>query len=221
MIYYRRKRRIVNKYLIIFILAVLFLGFIIFAFFKKASPVIIDVSEEEVRAVTANAVREATISVLSANSHESPEVITYDKDGNISSIQMNYALINKIVQECGLASQNKLAQLGMRGIDIPIGSLSGFVFLAGKGPNVNIKIFPVGSVHVEIVSEFTSQGINQTNHKIYLSINSDVSIVLPGSHNSITALAEILICDTVIVGKIPSLYLDTTRLGYDFVVQNA
>lgn len=216
MIYYKRKRRI-GKFIIIPLLIIVSVVFFCLFFLKNAAPVISDISEEEVRAVTSNAVREATMSVLSENSHETPENITYDSEGNISTIQMNYVLINKIVQECGYATQKKLSTLGMRGIDIPLGSLSRFVFLAGKGPTVNIKLFPIGSVHVEIVSKFIAQGINQTNHKIYLSINSDVSIVLPGSNNSISALAEILICDTIIVGKIPSVYLTTSSYGYDFV----
>ena len=216
MIYYKRKRRI-GKFIIIPLLIIVSVVLFCLFFVKNAAPVISDISEEEVRAVTSNTVREATMSVLAENSHETPEIITYDNEGNISTIQMNYVLINKIVQECGYATQKKLSSLGMRGIDIPLGSLSRFVFLAGKGPNVNIKLFPIGSVHVEIVSKFISQGINQTNHKIYLSINSDVSIVLPGSNNSISALAEILICDTIIVGKIPSVYLTTSSYGYDFV----
>lgn len=216
-IYKRNKGSILKKIIAVIILIVGVIICICFFFLRSVSPIIVDISEEEVRAVTSNAVREATIEVLNRNSHTTPEIITYDNEGNISTIQVNHSLINSIVQECGLATQNKLALLGMRGIDIPIGSLSGFVFLAGKGPNVNIKILPVGSVHVEILSEFTSRGINQTNHKIYLSINSDVNIVLPGSNNSITALAEIIICDTVIVGKIPSFYLGSTQYGYDFI----
>ena len=216
MIYYKRKR-IIGKFIIIPLLIIVSVVLFCLFFVKNAAPVISDISEEEVRAVTSNAVREATMSVLAENSHETPEIITYDNEGNISTIQMNYVLVNKIVQECGYVTQKKLSTLGMRGIDIPLGSLSRFVFLAGKGPNVNIKLFPIGSVHVEIVSKFISQGINQTNHKIYLSINSDVSIVLPGSNNSISALAEILICDTIIVGKIPSVYLTTSSYGYDFV----
>ena len=218
MIIYRRKRKNkLKKFTTILLVVAFALAFVCFTFLRSVSPIIINISEEEVRAVTSNAVREATISVLNKNSHLPPEIINYDNGGNITSVQVNHALINTIVQECGLATQNKLAQLGMRGIDIPIGSLSGFVFLAGKGPNVNIKILPVGSVHVEIKSDFTSRGINQTNHKIYLSINSDVNIVLPGSNNSITALAEIIICDTIIVGKIPSVYLGSTQYGYDFI----
>ncbi len=216
-VYRRNKKRKLKKFIIGVILLGVIIIFICISFLRTISPIIVNISEEEVRAVTSNAVREATIDVLNRNLKVPPEIINYDNEGNISSVQVNHVLINNIVQECGLSTQNKLAQLGMRGIDIPIGSLSGFVFFAGKGPNVNIKILPVGSVHVEIKSEFISRGINQTNHKIYLSINSDVNIVLPGSNNSITALAEIIICDTVIIGKIPSVYLGSTQYGYDFI----
>jgi len=142
MIIYKRKRgRKLKRFIVYTTLIISILCVFFFYFIRSVSPIIINISEEEVRAVTANAVREATIDVLTKNSQQSPEIITYDSNGNISSVQINHSLINSIVQECGLATQNKLAQLGMRGIDIPIGSLSGFVFLAGKGPNVNIKIW--------------------------------------------------------------------------------
>ncbi len=210
--YKRKKKRIVAPLAAIFVAVAI----VAYHFLTTLSPVIESISMEEVTAITANAVREAVSSVMVENDFEQPEIITYDAEGNIVSVQLNHNLINKIVQGVGLASQKKLAQLGVRGIDIPIGSLSGFVFLAGKGPSVNIKILPVGSISVQINSQFSEKGINQTNHRVYLRLNSDVNIVLPGSNNSISTLTEILICDTLIIGKVPSVYWGSTSDRYDF-----
>jgi sporulation protein YunB len=211
----RRKRIFLKIFCFFAVIIVIFL--ILSSYFLRAvSPVIKAISQEEVSAVTSNAVREAALNVVSTSGGETPEIINYDTEGNITSIRLNDVLVNRIVQQVGTEAQNRLARLGIRGVDVPIGSLSGFVFLAGKGPMVNIKIIPVGSVSVKINSVFSERGINQTNHKIYLSVNSNVNIVLPGANNSISTLTEVLICDTVIVGKIPSVYLNSSS-KIDFV----
>ena len=189
---------------------------LVISYIKRIYPIIGNISEEEIIAITSNTVREASLSVLRENPREQIEIITYDDSGNISTIQLNQSLINEVVQSVGIACQQKLAQIGILGIDVPIGSLSGFVFFAGKGPSINVKIFPVGSVNVTIKSSFTNRGINQTNHKIYLNVNSDVDIVVPGAHNSISTLAEILICDTIIIGKVPQVYLGSSVQEFDF-----
>ena len=214
--YCRRKSKWKRK-LLTYILLIFVITFILLiSYIKRISPIIANISEEEIIAITSNTVREASLSVLRENTREQVEIITYDDEGNISTVQMNQVLINDIVQSVGIACQKKLAQIGILGIDVPIGSLSGLVFFAGKGPSINVKIFPVGSVNVTIESSFLQRGINQTNHKIYLNVNSNVDIVVPGAHNSISTLAEILICDTIIIGKVPQVYMGTTIQEFDF-----
>ncbi len=212
----RRRKRILFKIFCVFSALIAIVIFSSVYFLRTVSPVIKSISQEEVSAITSNAVREAALNVVSTAGGETPEIINYDEDGNVTSIRLNDVFVNKIVQQVGTEAQNRLARLGIRGVDVPIGSLSGFVFLAGKGPLVNIKIIPIGSVSVRVNSVFSERGINQTNHKIYLSVNSNVNIVLPGANDSISTLTEVLICDTVIVGKIPSVYLNSSS-KLDFV----
>ena len=213
---FRRKTSRKTKFLV-YLLSTFVIAFVfVISYIKRISPIIANISEEEIIAITSNTVREASLSVLRENPREQVEIITYDDSGSISTVQLNQVLINDVVQSVGIACQQKLAQLGILGIDVPIGSLSGLVFFAGKGPSINVKIFPVGSVNVTIKSSFIQRGINQTNHKIYLNVNSDVDIVVPGAHNSISTLAEILICDTVIIGKVPQVYMGSSIQEFDF-----
>lgn len=82
--------------------------------------------------------------------------------------------------------------------------------LAGKGPDINLKVVPVGSVTAQLCSEFKAAGINQTNHRIYLKLSANVSIIVPGSNNVVNTVTEVMIIDSIIVGKIPDTYLNST-----------
>ena len=86
------------------------------------------------------------------------------------------------------------------------GSFTGFKLLAGKGPGVPIKISSIGNVVTDLRSEFTSQGINQTLHRVYLHVECEVSILTP--YNDITEKItnQVLIAENVIVGNIPNTY---------------
>ena len=59
------------------------------------------------------------------------------------------------------------------------GSFTGVKLLAGRGPGVNIVISSIGNVETDLRSEFTSKGINQTLHRVYLQVDCEVSILTP------------------------------------------
>ena len=86
------------------------------------------------------------------------------------------------------------------------GSFTGFKLLSGKGPGVPIRISSIGNVETDLRSEFTSQGINQTLHRVYLQIECEVSILTPYKDITEKITNQVLIAENVIVGKIPNTY---------------
>ena len=86
------------------------------------------------------------------------------------------------------------------------GSFTGFKLLSGKGPGVPIRISSIGNVETDLRSEFTSQGINQTLHRIYLLLTCEVTILTP--YNTIRQKIDnqVLIAESVIVGNVPDFY---------------
>lgn len=169
------------------------------------------VSEEEIRALAVTAVNEAVSEVLEQSpSYADMVVIGYDNENNINSIRINSSEVNSIVHKSTIESQERISELGTRGINVPVGSLSGIMFFSGKGPDLNLRVVPVGSVTAKLYSEFKEAGINQTNHRIYLKINAKISAILPGANNVINTETDVMILDSVIVGKIPDTYLHST-----------
>ena len=65
------------------------------------------------------------------------------------------------------------------------------------------------------VSKFVEAGINQTKHSLYLEIVSDISIIMPSKSTNLASTIEVLICESVITGKIPDTYLQATIIGSD------
>ncbi len=86
------------------------------------------------------------------------------------------------------------------------GSFTGFKLLSGKGPGVPIKISSIGNVETDLRSEFSSQGINQTLHRVYLQVVCNVSVLTPYDSITETITSQVLIAENVIVGKIPNTY---------------
>ena len=86
------------------------------------------------------------------------------------------------------------------------GSFSGIKLLAGRGPGVKIKISSIGNVETDLRSEFTSQGINQTLHRVYLQVDCEVNVLTPFKDISKKISNQVLLAESVIVGNIPDTY---------------
>ena len=206
----RRKRRFY-----LFLLIFLALGVTLFIYFQNNVPrVLISISEATMRASTTVAVNDAVFYTLSDEMrYEDLVTITRDEAGNIVGIGANALKINKIARDTASISQSNLKNLSLNGIPVPLGALTGIEAFAGLGPSIHFRIIPVSSVSCDFSSAFESVGINQTKHSIYLNVVADISIVMPSRTENFAVVTEILIGESVIVGKIPDTYLQSDIFG--------
>lgn len=194
------------------ILLVLFIAILLF-FNYFVNPVIIEVSEATITSMTSKSVNSAVQSVINnTNIYDDIIEISTDADGNITNFQVKSILINRLGKEIGKTAQQNLELMGSEGIDIPLGTLTGIPILVGKGPNVTFKVQPIGTITSTFSSDFQSAGINQTNHRIYMNIKATVTLVLPTASRSIQTNTQILICESIIIGKVPDTYLNSDSL---------
>ena len=200
----------------------IFVGFLIFFFFiflllnylnANVNPIIISASEARVRSLSNRAVNQAIGDVVSSEVvYDSLIKIEEDAEGKISLIQANPIAINALTKQLMEATLTNLENMGESGVQIPLGSFSGIPVLNGFGPKVRIRIVPVGSVNANFISEFRSAGINQTNHKIYVNLETNVSLVLPLATKRISTVTQMLICESIIIGEVPQTYLQANSL---------
>ena len=205
--------------------ALLIIGAIIAAvciFIKSnVNPLIVTISNERIRALTTDAVSSSVLDVMSENSSVEYLKVTRDDKQNIKSVDMNTAAINDLAQKITLSAQKRINEIGNDGIKIPVGSLSGVTLFTGLGPDINIKIYLVGSTQTQIISMFTSAGINQTLHRLYINIAGSVAVAVPGLPSTIKTSTQVLMSEMIIVGEVPPTYLHSSTVGdmLDLVVK--
>ena len=76
-----------------------------------------------------------------------------------------------------------------------------------------------GNIETNIDSEFTSVGINQTRHRIYLDLKCVVGILTPFKTINKEVSSKVLLTETVIVGDVPSTYYNYDNLGFEDVLK--
>ena len=206
----RRKRR-----LLLFLLSILSLAVFLFVYFQRnVTQVLVSISEATMRASTTIAVNDAVYYTLSDEiQYEDLVTVTRDETGSIVAVAANALKINKIARDTASISQSNLKNLSLNGIPVPLGALTGIEAFAGLGPSIQFRIIPVSSVSCDFYSTFESVGINQTKHSIYLNIIADISIVMPSRTENFAVLTEILVGESVIIGKIPDTYLQSDIFG--------
>lgn len=214
-----RKKRKNSKFrrfkVLVVIVCLLIIGVLIY-FQRNVTRVLISISEATIRSITTVAVNDAIYYTLN-DTVRYEDLITVERDevGNVTSITTDSLKINRIARDTAYLSQENLNKMSAEGIMVPIGALTGVEALAGFGQPINIKIIPISNVECRFVSKFKDAGINQTLHSLYLEIVSDISIILPSKSTNLASTTEVLICESVIVGKIPDAYLQASWAGGD------
>ena len=204
----------VKKRLLIFVLIVVFIITAILLYFNKVvNPIILSITESKVASLSTKAVNSAVSEILVENNlYEDLVTICTNDAGDVVMIQANSVLINKLSRDLARASQTKLDTIGAQGVSIPMGSFTGMPIFIGRGPEVRLKIMPIVAIQCSFLSEFVQAGINQTNHKIYVNLTATINVVLPVANKQIVSNTQLLICENIIVGKIPEVYLSSSGI---------
>lgn len=131
-----------------------------------------------------------------------------DGDGQISAIVTDTARVNILSAEL----LNAIVEASDRGdldLSIPFGNLLGLSLFLGRGPRVPVKITMLTSSRVDFRNVLTDAGINQTKHQLLLEVRVDADVLLPWEIRSTQILTEVLVAETIIVGRVPQTYFNT------------
>ena len=198
------KRRF-NRWAVI-ILVITALVYCIVTTMKNSYPVIADVSQKYLQTYGTRIINDSVLDSLGNNIYNEIMDISYDANGQITSINTNTTAINRLKSSLTLDILNDIELLGSEGFTIPLGNFTDIIFLSGVGPDIPFKIIPYGSVQVDLRSEFSEAGINQTRHQVYIDITADLNAVSVISRIRGKVSTSVLASQTVIVGQIPKFY---------------
>lgn len=186
-------------------------------------PTVIAVADSEMRAKATEVINRVILNEYSKQFNYD-DIIHIEKDdqGNIVMLRADTLKMNRIGCDVALDSQIALNKLGSIGIKIPLGYIFRNNFLAYLGPSLSIKMQPINNITTKYLSEFESAGINQTRHKIYVQVTTDIRVILPFSSNDLEVKNEIPISETIIVGKVPlaSINMDLQGAGNKLLNSN-
>lgn len=200
----RKRKRFINFFPIIIVLLtiVIISLYIIDAYI---TPIILAEGDIIMRAKATEIINKIALDEFAKKfSYDDIIKVVKDKDGNIVMLQADTIKMNKIAADVTLKSQSELKKQSKVYIKVPLSYLLHNNLLGRLGPDVKIRIEPIGYIETKYASTIESAGINQVRHKIYVNMKTQVRVVLPMESNDVDINTEIPIAETVIVGKVPN-----------------
>ncbi len=205
----RRKRTLIKIF--IFICCVIILSFSLYISSEK---VLEEIAVKKYSSVISTASYRAIDSVME-NDYDYKSLVKtqQNNDGDIIMLMTDSYVVNKLATEIANTAFKILKEECENGLDVPLGAFSGIRMLSGFGVPINMKLLTVSNVKCEISSRFENLGINQTRHLMYINIISDVAIITKISTKTASDNISILAYDNLLVGKIPSVLVDSSVIG--------
>ncbi len=188
---------------------------------KKVKPSVLAIAEVKAREIATRAINESVNSKVSEDiKYQDLIFIRTDSEGNVTMMQANTVMMNRLASSVALTIQDKIKSIITPSVEVPLGNIFGSQLLAQYGPKLDIKVTPIGMAKVDFKTEFEHSGINQTRHKIYLVVETQVKIIIPFSSNTTTVETSVPIAETIIVGKVPQNYIYVPEDEFLNVVPN-
>lgn len=183
-----------------------FLILLIWLVFAKLQPSFIEYAKVYSNNIANEVVNSAIDDVFVKEEYQSLAKIMENSSENIKAIETDTAKINRLKSAIIQSMQKNIDLHKSDTVYVPLGSCSNLYFLAGLGPKVPIRIYPVSIVNADFKESFDSVGINQVKHKLYLDVSMKMSFVGMMFAQADTVETSVLLNETIIVGDTPTYY---------------
>ena len=153
-------------------------------------------------------------------------VLERDSDNRITALRTDIIAVGKVKARIVNGLFDRLDYLEETQTEVPLGTVFAPSLFTGMGPRVKVGLAGLAQMDARFVSAFTSAGINQTKHQIYLVVDVYVSILLPGFSTTTKFSNTYSVAETVIVGSVPDNYTyfsngeDMEQNAEDYIMNN-
>ena len=206
----KRKKRRRRTAEIKILLVCLLLFALLFGAEQRMRPMIETVAAYQARLLATRNINDAVLDVVKEENVQYNDIVSVRQgiEGQVTSLTTDMVTMNRLKAQVTNRVSEYLENQTMQEVTIPIGTLIGGSVFSGRGPLVKFRLFPAGYVETDLYNDFQPAGINQTLHRIMVTVRVRVVGVIP--FYSVTADISTSICmaQTVIVGKAPSSYTD-------------
>ena len=176
---------------------------------RNLTRVVLTLASAKAEVLAVQALNQAAEALIADGvSYDSLVHVTLGEDGSVRLLQANTAGMNSLASRASLTAQAKLEALQDQTVSVPLGSALGVTLLAGTGPRIRVHMLPVGAVVTAYETEFTSAGINQTRHRVLLTMRAQVQLVLPIGASGVEAVTQVAVAESIIVGQVPDSFVN-------------
>lgn len=184
---------------------------------RVVSPLVTSLAESKLKAEAANVMSGAalqiqTLSALYGDFYE----YGISGDGTVAFVKAKTSNINKFSAFAHSTMQKAANTIVSKKLTLASGAFTGLSLIASSGRSVSVTVIPVGTVETQILSEFSSAGINQTLHRLYLRVLFSVQMIMPIKARDVQLKYDIVFAENIIVGKVPNTYIDS--IGQDNIL---
>lgn len=201
-----QKRRRLKRWLI-FVFLLLAFSLVLFEFYVR--PTIAAIAAVQGKRLCNEVINEAVDESLSELklTYDDLAETTRNENGAVLEITSNMTNINKLKTSVGLKIGEKLGEIKSKRIDVPLGTVMGIDLFYMRGPNIPLHISMSGNADTDFKSEFESGGINQTVHRLSLTITADITVLIPPASENTAVTTNVMIAETIIAGEVPNYTL--------------
>lgn len=182
-------------------------------------------TEKMAVAIMSNSINDDILNTLS---REDIFNITKNNDGEVSSVDFNPVVVNKVLLMTSSAVSNNLKNIEKGNIknltflntddynlkklkngvisEIPMGIITNNALLSNLGPKIPVKINLIGNVISNVNAKVKNYGINSAIVEIYAHVEVTEEVVIPFSTQQIKVENDIPIAIKIIQGKVPNYY---------------
>ncbi len=173
--------------------------------------VVRELAETQVKNTTSDLTNDAIAKQIAKGEIRYDRIVYFEKDlnGRITALKTNMSEVNRLKTDILNIINDEILALDASDIGIPLGSLFLPEFFSGKGPAIPVHILSIRNSDAIFSSSFSQAGINQTLHKLVMVVNVDVAVLVLGETESFTVNSEVVVAETVIVGEVPTTFLQT------------
>ena len=185
------------------------LGFLMLR--SRYRDVIRDLAETQVKNTTSDLTNDAIAKQIDEGIIQYDRIVYFEKDldGRITALKTNMSEVNRLKTDILNLINDEILALDTSDIGIPLGSLFLPELFSGKGPSIPVRILSIRNSDASFASSFSQAGINQTLHQVTMIVSVDVAVLVLGQTSSFTVNSEVVVAETVIVGDVPSTFLQT------------
>lgn len=208
--YYTKPKKTEFKPIILVIISILLVFILsIILYDKRIYPAVLQVAESSIKADTVECISKTSMELFDEEfNYDEMIIIDKDNEGNINMIRANTVKLNYLTSRLSIRCNEELQKMGEVGVEVPLGWMTDNSAFYEFGPDINVKIDPIGNMKVSYESKFESVGINQTRHKIYLNVEARVRMKIPLHSKEQVVTCQIPVAETIIVGKTPNTAID-------------